>query len=152
MRGVLARRSDDVGRSGGAGGPLGDTDAAGRRTAPLSPPFELDGSASATLRYARWYSNDTGASPGADVFNVDLSDDGGVSWTSAEVVGPTGARQLLYTGQQLKAQEALTWGLVNEVVPAAELRARVDKIAAKTGCVALIGCTNETWMYIRAVR
>ena len=47
------------------------------------------------------------------------------------VVGRTRARQLLYTGQQLKAEQALSWGLVNEVVPAAELRARVDELAAK---------------------
>ena len=74
---------------GGRG--LGENDVDGGSARRSSPPFDLDGTASATLRYARWYSNDTGASPGADVFNVDLSDDGGVSWTSAEVVGPTGA-------------------------------------------------------------
>ncbi|MDG1049302.1 MAG: M14 family zinc carboxypeptidase, partial [Planctomycetota bacterium] len=76
---------------GSVGGGLGENDVDGGSTALFSPLFDLDGSATATLRYVRWYSNDEGASPGADVFNVDLSDDGGVSWTSAEVVGPTGA-------------------------------------------------------------
>ena len=76
---------------GSLGGGLGENDVDGGSTALFSPLFDLDGSATATLRYVRWYSNDEGASPGADVFNVDLSDDGGVSWTSAEVVGPTGA-------------------------------------------------------------
>lgn len=44
-------------------------------------------------------------------------------------IGPGRARQLLYTGEQIKADEAKAIGLLNEVVPAAELRARVDAIA-----------------------
>jgi enoyl-CoA hydratase len=46
-------------------------------------------------------------------------------------VGIARARQLLYTGEQVDAQAALRIGLVNEVVPKAELRARVDAIADK---------------------
>ena len=76
---------------GSVGGSLGENDVDGGSTALLSPIFDLDGAVSATLSYARWYSNDTGASPGADVFEVYLSDDGGATWKSAEVVGPTGA-------------------------------------------------------------
>lgn len=44
-------------------------------------------------------------------------------------IGPARARQLLVTGEQLKADEALRIGLVNEVVPQAELMERVMKIA-----------------------
>ncbi len=44
-------------------------------------------------------------------------------------IGPARARQLLFTGAHIKADEALRIGLVNEVVPQAELRARVDAIA-----------------------
>ncbi|MGD2016521.1 MAG: M14 family zinc carboxypeptidase [Planctomycetota bacterium] len=76
---------------GSVGGSLGQNDVDGGSTTLVSPVFDLAGASSATLAYARWYSNDTGASPGADVFEVDLSDDGGATWTSAEVVGPTGA-------------------------------------------------------------
>ena len=46
-------------------------------------------------------------------------------------IGTAMARQLLYTGEQVKADEALRIGLVNEVVPADRLRARVDELAAR---------------------
>jgi enoyl-CoA hydratase len=46
-------------------------------------------------------------------------------------VGAAHARQLLYSGEQLTAAQAKEIGLVNEVVAAGELRARVDAIAAK---------------------
>lgn len=44
-------------------------------------------------------------------------------------IGGARARQLLYTGARIKAEQALAWGLVNEVVPVAELEARVLAIA-----------------------
>jgi enoyl-CoA hydratase len=46
-------------------------------------------------------------------------------------VGAARARQILYTGEAISAAEAKAMGLVNEVVPRAELRARVDAIAEK---------------------
>lgn len=46
-------------------------------------------------------------------------------------VGLARAKQMVVTGGLLNAEQALAWGLVNEVVPAAELRARVEGIAAK---------------------
>lgn len=73
------------------GASSGVNDVDGGSTTLVSPTFDLSGTLSAKLRYARWYSNDTGSAPGADVFQVDLSDDGGASWVSAEVVGPVGA-------------------------------------------------------------
>jgi enoyl-CoA hydratase/carnithine racemase len=39
----------------------------------------------------------------------------------AEVVGPSYAAEIFYTARQFSAQEALQMGLVNRVVPAAEL-------------------------------
>lgn len=51
----------------------------------------------------------------------------------ARKIGPNAARQLLYTGGQWKAEEALRAGLVNEVVPLADLTGRVDAIAAQIG-------------------
>ncbi len=76
---------------GTVGGSLGQNDVDGGSTTLVSPAFDLSGAQSATIRYARWYSNDAGGSPNADVFEVDLSGDGGATWAQAEVVGPAGA-------------------------------------------------------------
>jgi len=46
-------------------------------------------------------------------------------------VGQARARQLLYTGEQISAADAKAFGLVNDVVPQTELRARVESIAEK---------------------
>ena len=45
----------------------------------------------AVVSYQRWYSNNFGNSPEADVFVVEVSDNGGSTWTTLETVGPTGA-------------------------------------------------------------
>jgi enoyl-CoA hydratase/carnithine racemase len=47
------------------------------------------------------------------------------------LVGKGLAQQILLTGEMLPAQEALRIGLVNEVVPAAELISRAEAIAQK---------------------
>jgi 2-ketocyclohexanecarboxyl-CoA hydrolase len=44
----------------------------------------------------------------------------------ARIVGEKKAREIWYLCRQYSAQEALTMGLVNKVVPAADLRAEVD--------------------------
>jgi enoyl-CoA hydratase/carnithine racemase len=50
-----------------------------------------------------------------------LSGDGGSSWYLPRLVGLRRAQQLLLGGRVLDAAEALDWGLVTRVVPAAEL-------------------------------
>src|SRR5438045_4760407 len=47
------------------------------------------------------------------------------------LVGKGPALQILLTGEQISAQEALRIGLVNEVVPLAQLLARAEEIAKK---------------------
>ncbi len=47
----------------------------------------------------------------------------------ARLVGPNRARELIFSGRSLTAQEALQWGLVNRVCPAEELSSRVMEIA-----------------------
>jgi enoyl-CoA hydratase len=49
----------------------------------------------------------------------------------ARRVGIAKARELIYTGDLLSAEQALALGLVNAVFPAAELLARVDEVAQK---------------------
>lgn len=46
-----------------------------------------------------------------------------------ELVGPAAAKDLMFTGRRCKADEALRLGIVNYVVPAAELEAFVDSYA-----------------------
>jgi hypothetical protein len=76
---------------GSAGGTLGENDVDGGRTSLVSPVFDASGSAGISLSYARWYSNDQGGSPNADVFEVEVSNNGGASWVNADTVGPAGS-------------------------------------------------------------
>src|SRR5207244_13490420 len=48
-----------------------------------------------------------------------------------QLVGPAKAAELFYTGDMIDAKTALTLGLVNEVVPAAQLEAAVKTLAQK---------------------
>jgi hypothetical protein len=75
---------------GSVGGSLGENDVDGGITNLVSPAIDLSNHPLATLSYWRWYSNDTGAEPNADIFEVQLSGNNGTSWTTAETVGPTG--------------------------------------------------------------
>lgn len=76
---------------GSVGGGLGENDVDGGSTTLVSPVIDIDGATSATLEFAQWYSNDAGAGPNADIFEVEVSADGGATWTNALTVGPTGA-------------------------------------------------------------
>ncbi|MBI2705499.1 MAG: enoyl-CoA hydratase/isomerase family protein [Actinobacteria bacterium] len=55
---------------------------------------------------------------------------GGGTQRLARLVGPARAKNLIFTGRQVKADEALAIGLVDEVVPAGEL---VDRALAFAG-------------------
>ncbi|MEZ5486574.1 MAG: enoyl-CoA hydratase-related protein [Steroidobacteraceae bacterium] len=46
-----------------------------------------------------------------------------------DLVGPARAKEILFTGRRIDAREALDLGLVNEVVPAADLEARALELA-----------------------
>lgn len=75
---------------GSPGGGLGENDVDGGTTSLVSNQIDLSGVESATISYARWYSNDTGAAPNADVFQVFVSDDDGQTYELVETVGPAG--------------------------------------------------------------
>lgn len=69
----------------GLSGPgLGDNDVDGGTTTLLSASFSLLGAAEPAIRYLRYYSNDTGSTPGTDSWVVDISNDDGASWTPVE--------------------------------------------------------------------
>lgn len=73
------------------GGSAGANDVDNGKTTLLTPPLDLTGLVEpVTISYWRWYSNSAGASPNVDIFVVDISPDGGSTWTNVEVVGPAG--------------------------------------------------------------
>jgi enoyl-CoA hydratase len=49
----------------------------------------------------------------------------------AQLVGRGKANEMVFTAGMIKADEALTWGLVNYVVEPAELISKAEEIAAK---------------------
>jgi len=59
-----------------------------------------------------------------------LVGDAGVTKLLAEAVGIRRARHLLMTNRTFTAAEALTWGMIDEVVPAERLGARAREVAA----------------------
>ena len=75
---------------GSQGGTLGENDVDGGTTTLESPDFDLSTGEGHQIRYWRWYSNQTGASPQADTLLIDLSNNGGVTWVTVDMVGPTG--------------------------------------------------------------
>lgn len=75
---------------GVVGGGVGDNDVDSGRTTLRSSAYDLTGLDDPRVSYWRWYSNDQGASPNADVFVIDISNDNGQTWTNVETVGPAG--------------------------------------------------------------
>ena len=55
----------------------------------------------------------------------------GGTYRLAELIGPARAKQLIFTGARIAADQAERWGLVNEVVPAAGLMDRARAIASE---------------------
>ncbi len=68
-----------------------NSDVDGGTTTLMSEAINLSGLVAPRVSYARWYSNTAGASPEADVFDVEISGNNGGSWVSLETVGPTGS-------------------------------------------------------------
>jgi 2-(1,2-epoxy-1,2-dihydrophenyl)acetyl-CoA isomerase len=68
---------------------------------------------------------------GQNFAKVGLFPDYGGTFLLPQLVGPSKAAELLYTGDMIDAQTALRLGLVNRVVPAAELETEVKSYARK---------------------
>ncbi|MFH8880598.1 enoyl-CoA hydratase/isomerase family protein [Streptomyces californicus] len=60
---------------------------------------------------------------------VALTADSGVSWTLPRLIGQTRAADLLFFPRSISAQDALELGIVNRVVPAAELAEQAAAVA-----------------------
>ncbi len=104
---------------GASGGGLGARDVDGGATTLTSPAFDASVSgdwlfADAFLSYARWYSNDQGASPNSDNMPVLVSNDGGNSWIELEDVT-----------ENANAWVEKTFRVADFVAPSADMRLRV---------------------------
>ena len=75
---------------GKPGGGIGENDVDDGHTTLTSPVLDLVGKGGAIISYWRWYSNDQGNSPNADIFVIDISNDNGSTWTNVETIGPAG--------------------------------------------------------------
>ncbi len=62
---------------------------------------------------------------------IGFSPDGSSTWFLPRLIGRRRAMEMYLTNRTLTAHEALEWGLVNKVVPAADLMAEVGKLAAQ---------------------
>jgi 2-(1,2-epoxy-1,2-dihydrophenyl)acetyl-CoA isomerase len=61
---------------------------------------------------------------------IGLAPDGGAIWFLTRRIGMAKAKELVFTARFVEAPEALSLGLVNEVVPDDQLMARADALAA----------------------
>jgi hypothetical protein len=68
------------------GGAVGLADVDGGTTTLTSPAVDASGGGNTYLRYARWYSNNTGAAPNADSMPIEVSNNNGATWTQLELV------------------------------------------------------------------
>ena len=71
------------------------------------------------------------ASFGQNFAKAGLFPDYGGTFFLPQLVGPSRAAEMFYTGDMIDAQTALRMGLVNRVVPAAQLEAEVRALAQK---------------------
>ncbi len=62
----------------------GTQDIDGGKTTLVSRTFDLSSYTAPAITYWRWYSNDQGATPGTDFWQVAISNDGGITWTPVE--------------------------------------------------------------------
>ncbi len=65
---------------------------------------------------------------------IGLAPDGGASYLLPRLVGKARAMEMVLLGDKLSAARALEWGLINRVVPDAELAAASMALAADLSC------------------
>ena len=60
---------------------------------------------------------------------IGLSGDYGISYFPTNIVGPAKAKELMSTGRHVRSDEALSLGLLNEVVTDDALKTKIDEFA-----------------------
>ncbi|MGK0218340.1 MAG: Zn-dependent metalloprotease [Planctomycetota bacterium] len=113
---------------GSVNGSLGENDVDGGTTSLVSPSFDLSLVDTPYISYWRWYSNNTGGAPNADVFDIDISNDDGATWVNAENVGPGGTES--NGGWFLKQLD-----VASVISPSATMRMRFSASDLGTGSI-----------------
>jgi 2-(1,2-epoxy-1,2-dihydrophenyl)acetyl-CoA isomerase len=80
-----------------------------------------------------------------------LSGDGGGTWYLPRLIGPRRAAEAYLRNRAIEAEEALQWGLINEIVPAPQLRSRAEAVARELasgptrGFARMRALLRDTW-------
>ncbi|MCA9598844.1 MAG: enoyl-CoA hydratase/isomerase family protein [Myxococcales bacterium] len=111
--------------------------------------FALGGGCELALACDFIYAADT-ARFGQPEVNLGLMPGFGGTQRLSRRVGPARARELVYTADMVKADAALAMGLVNAVVPAAELLEKVRAVAEKIASKAPIAVASSKRVMVRA--
>jgi 2-(1,2-epoxy-1,2-dihydrophenyl)acetyl-CoA isomerase len=72
--------------------------------------------------------------------------DSGGTWLLPRRVGEVRARELLLLGRRLDGAEALAWGMVARVVPAADVEAEADTLAAQLASGPTVSLGLTKWL------
>lgn len=122
------------------------------KTTLFSPVFDLADVHDAAISYKRWYSNHGGANPFNDIFEVDISNDGGLTWTNVETVGPSGqqvmggwyANQLLVSDFVTPTDQVQLRFIASDYDPQALVEAAVDNFRLNIiACDVEIPCPGD---------
>jgi 2-(1,2-epoxy-1,2-dihydrophenyl)acetyl-CoA isomerase len=76
--------------------------------------------------------------------------DAGGCYLLPRIVGPQRAKELMFLGDELTAADCERWGIANRVVPAAELGATVDDLAARLAAAPSKAIAMTKWLVNRS--
>jgi hypothetical protein len=104
------------------------------------------------VSYQRWYSNDAGSAPQADIFTVEISNNNGASWQTLETVGPTGAEAMGgWISKAFRISDVIApTGQIrlrftaSDLAAASVVEAGVDAVAVK-----IVTCEDPTFVLAR---
>ncbi len=113
---------------GNVGGADGAADVDGGTTTLLSPSFDMSQMDEPTIEFWYWYSNSLGGAPNADSMPVEISADGGSTWTMLEDIATNNA---VWTKRSYRVRSFIT--------PSANVRVRFVARDLATGSLVEAG-------------
>ncbi|MCH2161758.1 MAG: hypothetical protein MK085_07775, partial [Phycisphaerales bacterium] len=107
----------------------GNSDVDDGCTTLVSPVMDASAPGS-TLSYSRWYDNTgsgTGADPNNDFFVIDVSNDGGSTWTNLETIGPV--------AQSTGGWYSVSFLIADHIIPTDEFQVRFSACDLNAGSI-----------------